>query len=285
MQQPPLSQQIRALEAELGVELLKRHPKGVALTAAGKMYARDAQAILGQVERAGANAQRFADGIEGSLTIGCSASAAAHSFVPTLIRTFRDRFPAVAMEFRESNAAELTESVGKGVVQVAILRAPVAHPEGIAYVRLVDEPMLAILPLPHKLVVHGRKGHGFAPIALRSLRTEGFILVRRPNAPGMYADLVKACARVGFTPRIVAEVNRMLINVSLVAAGFGVSVVPSSVLGFHPHRVAYCPLRDAPELVAPLTLAWRTSEADPAAGRFVAVAKELAAMRSIAKRH
>jgi DNA-binding transcriptional LysR family regulator len=273
IQQPPLSQQIKALERELKTQLFKRVARGVELTVAGTAFRYDVQTILRQVELAASRAASIAVGVEGSISIGFSTSAAAHALVPHLIRAFRDAHPGVSLDVRESNAAELTDWVAKGTLQAAIFRAPVSRPTDVAFYSLLQEPMLVVLPIRHALATT-RKSVTTA-VSLRALRDEGFILVRRPGAPGMYADFISACREQGFTPRIVAEVDRMLTNICLVAAGFGISVVPTSMRGFHAESVAYCPLRNS-QLAAPMTLAYREDETNPAAMRFIALGKTLA---------
>ena len=273
IQQPPLSQQIKALEGELKTQLFKRVARGVELTIAGAAFRYDVQTILRQVELAASRAASIAVGVEGSIAVGFSTSAAAHALVPRLIHAFRDAHPGVSLDVRESNAAELSDWVAKGTLQAAIFRAPVSRPTGVAFYSLLQEPMLLVLPVRHPLAA-ARKSASTA-ISLRALRDEGFILVRRPGAPGMYADFISACREQGFTPRIVAEVDRMLTNICLVAAGFGISVVPTSMRGFHAESVAYCPLRNS-HLAAPMTLAYREQETNPAAIHFIALGKTLA---------
>jgi DNA-binding transcriptional LysR family regulator len=90
----------------------------------------------------------------------------------------------------------------------------------------------------------------------------------------MYADLLQACYRAGFTPQIAAEVDHMLTNINLVAAGIGVSVVPASMRGFHMESVVYCRLDDAPGLHAPITLAYLDANRNPAATNFIALARK-----------
>jgi DNA-binding transcriptional LysR family regulator len=273
IQQPPLSQQIKALEGELKTQLFKRVARGVELTIAGSAFCYDVRTILRQVELAASRAASIAVGVEGSIAVGFSTSAAAHALVPRLIHAFRDAHPGVSLDVRESNAAELSDWVAKGTLQAAIFRAPVSRPTGVAFYSLLQEPMLLVLPVRHPLAT-ARKSAATA-ISLRALRDEGFILVRRPGAPGMYADFISACREQGFTPRIVAEVDRMLTNICLVAAGFGISVVPTSMRGFHAESVAYCPLRNS-HLAAPMTLAYRELETNPAAMHFITLGKTLA---------
>jgi DNA-binding transcriptional LysR family regulator len=140
------------------------------------------------------------------------------------IRAFRRRHPHVALAFVDGNAAELTDAVQERRVHVALVRAPVARPAGLRQESLLEEPLLVAIARSHPLFARRR-----TTIALADLREEAFILVRRPGAPGMYGDLVAACRRAGFDPRIAAEVGNMFVNTMLVAAEVGVSVVPASM--------------------------------------------------------
>jgi len=271
MQQPPLSQQLRALESELGVSLFRRHPRGVELTAPGDAFLADARALLAAADAASLRASRVAAGRAGSLTIGLATSAASHRLAPDAIREFHRRYPEVALTFIDGNAASLTEAVQEKRVHVALVRAPVANPPGLRHETLLREPLLAAIARSHPLVKRGGKS-----VALRELRDDAFILVRRPGQPGMYGDLVAACREAGFEPRIAAEVGNMLVNTMLVAAGVGVSVVPASMAQSHARQVAYIPIRGASKLEAPLTLLSREDEANPAARHFLSLAREVA---------
>lgn len=276
MQQPPLSHQIRLLEEELGFELFRRHPKGAALTAGGAVFVQEAQAILRSVELASARAARAAQGFEGTLAVGFTSSAAAHPLIPGIIRAYRDAYPGVHLDLREANAAELTEGIDNGKVNIAILRSPVSHPRGVSFFSLLEEEMLLILPVGHALVAGAPKGR-MPAIDLRLLADEQFILVRRHGAPGMYSNLIEACEQAGFTLKIASEVERMLTNISLVAAGAGVSVVPASMKDFHRESVVYCRILNArPALVAPITLVSREDSNSPAEKNFLELAKSFA---------
>ena len=273
MQQPPLSQQIRALEEELGFELFRRHPKGAALTAGGTVFLQEVKAILDKVNQAAARAARVARGSEGNICVGFTSSAAAHPLIPRIVRAYRAAWPDVTLEFREGNAAEMTEAVAAGKVNVAFLRQPVSRPAGLAFHRLLEEEMLLVLPLGH-ILLEQHAGRDMPRISLQSLRDEQFILVRRSGAPGMYSNLLDACEGAGFTPRIAVEVDRMLTNISLVAAGAGVSAVPASMKGFHEDSVVYCRILDGGQgLGAPLTLACREADAAPTVRHFLAEAE------------
>lgn len=279
IQQPPLSQQIRALETELGIALLVRQPRGVILTDAGEALRLEAADILARVESLRERMRRMAEGEEGRLAIGFTSSAAAHWLTSEILRACRRRYPQLELALSECNAAEAAEHLAAGRLDAALLRAPVQDAEGLHCEKLLEEEMVLALPLDHPLL--GGQG-GLAPeqappVSLRALATERFILVRRPGAPGMYADLLRLCGALGFSPRIGAEVERMLTNLNLVAAGDGVTVVPACMAGLQRHGIAYRRLLEGARLRAPLTLVWRDASRPQAVAKLLALARELAA--------
>lgn len=268
IQQPPLSLQIRDLERELGYPLFRRLPRGVELTEGGTVFLEEALAILTAVQRGVARASQVAQGTAGSLGLGFTSSAVMHRFAPALIRRYREAHPGVELAIHEDNAAAVTEAVAARKIDIGFIRRPVSELSGIAFHIVAEEPLLVALPARHPLAEKARES-GKAKVRLRDLAGESFILVRRPGAPGMYGDLIEACKKLGFSPHVVAEVSQMLTNVTLVAAGIGVTVVPSSMKDIHREDVFYAEAIDAPQLVAPLTLVSRAGETNPVAQRFV----------------
>ncbi|XPG47605.1 LysR substrate-binding domain-containing protein [Variovorax sp. KK3] len=260
IQQPPLSQQIKALERELGLALFKRHPRGMALTDAGRRFQTEALRMLQDMEAMKQRMARVARGQEGELSIGFTSSAAAHRFLPDALRDFRQSHPGVALKLSESNAAELTEALAAGRLHCGLLRMPVARPEGLHFETLLREPVLVAMHRDHRFAGEAGPARRLAPLSLARLCEEGLILVRRPGAPGLYADLLTLCQAQGLQPRVVAEVDRMMTNLNLVAAGVGLSVVPASMGGVHPHAIRYIALADSAALDAPLTLVSREGE-------------------------
>jgi len=204
IEQPPLSQQIRALEDELGFRLFDRRPKGVETTAAGLVFLEEARALLAGVRRASERAALVAAGFGGSLSVGFTSSAAAHGAAPLAIAAFRREFPNIHLTFEEGNASTLTQAVLRSTLDVALVRAPVTESSDVRYDRLSDEPMLVAFSSTHPLAQGAERQRG---ITLRALASESFIMVRRPGAPGMYANLIAACRLAGFTPRIAYEVG------------------------------------------------------------------------------
>lgn len=276
IQQPPLSQQIKALERELGVLLFKRHPRGVALTDAGRLFQVEALRMLQDMDAMKQRMARVANGQAGTLAVGFTSSAAAHRFMPEALRAFRRAHPDVELQLREDNAAEVTEALAAGRLHCGLLRVPVARPEGLLFETLLREPVLVAMPSDHRFAVAAGKKSS-RPLPLSKLCEEGIILVRRPGAPGRYAELLALCHAKGLRPRVVAEVDRMMTNLNLVAAGVGLSVVPASMTGVHAHAIAYTRLADGGQLDAPLTLVSRTEEDNLPAQHFAALLRKLAA--------
>ena len=269
IQQPPLSQQIRALEAELQVQLFRRKPRGVELTQAGQTLFAEAQTILRQVEHAVTAARRTARGEAGRMGLGFTSSASFHRFVPQIIRDYREAHPLVALSLEESGTGELVASLLEERLDAAFVRSPIGPAEGIAVHSVLEEAMVAALPAGHALAA----GPATRPLALAALAAETFILYRRPLGPGLYDAIIAACQRAGYSPTIGQEAPRMLATLSLVAAGLGVTLVPQSMRRLRVHGVAYRALDSGAGLVAPLNLAYRRSESSAAAQRFIALVR------------
>lgn len=267
MQQPPLSQQIRLLEEEIGFDLFTRLPRGVELTPAGKAFAQSAEQVLEMLRQSIGHARRISRGELGSIAIGLTSSAGFHPVTTDATRAFNATHPGIEITLSELNAAELIERLLTGQLHVAFLRKPVETPSGITFEQILEEPMVAVLPVGHRLLAGS--GDSRPEISLKALEHEAFILVRRPGAPGMYADFLAACRRQKFTPLVAREVPRMLTGIHMVAAGLGVTLVPASMQRYDHKSVAFCPLSSDAGLSAPLHLAYPTVLHDPAVSRFV----------------
>jgi DNA-binding transcriptional LysR family regulator len=271
IQQPPLSQQIRALETELDVQLFRRHPKGVELTQAGAALLVEAREILRQVNHAVTATRRTARGEAGRIGLGFTSSASFHPFVPQAIRDYRTAHPLVALSLEENGTAELVDALLNERIDAAFVRSPISPAAGITVHSLLDEAMVAALPTGHPLIASPAR-----PLALGALAGETFILYRRPVGPGLHDAIIAACQRAGFSPAIGQEAPRMLATLSLVAAGLGVTLVPDSMRRLRVHGIVYRPLDGSAGLVAPLNLAYRRGESSPAAQRFIALARQMA---------
>jgi len=263
MQQPPLSQQIRALERELDVQLFRRLPRGVELTDAGAALLTDARAILAQIDHAFATTRRTARGEQGELAVGFTSSAPFHPFVPRVIRAYRDAFPLVALTLEEGGTTELIDDLRNERIDAAFIRTAIADQKGLVVSPLLREAMVLALPRAHRLA--RRAG----ALALRSLAGETFIVYRRRNGPGLYDAILSACNAAGFSPRIRQEAPRIVSTLNLVAAGLGISLVPESLQRMQMDGVVFRRLTGAAQPKAPLHLASRRGETSAAVRQFL----------------
>ncbi|BDD93337.1 LysR family transcriptional regulator [Pandoraea sp. XJJ-1] len=251
--QPPLSQQIRVLESQLGVTLFERLPRGMALTDAGQAFLGDAYEVVRKLDQAVDDVRRVAAGIKGRLSVGLTSSAALHPFVPTVIRTFRSDAPAVSLMLDESSTSELLDGLRDGQLDVAFVRQPQGDTAQIVFVPVLEEPMVLAVPSAHPLALTGRAGKAAVPMT--AIATQKLILYRRRTGQGLYDAIIAACHGAGFSPNIEQEAPRLLTTLSLVAAGLGVSVVPASLMRMQVEGIVYRPLAPAPR--APLFCAHR----------------------------
>ena len=264
--QPPLSQQIRQLERELGVELFTRSTRKVELTEAGTAYATRVDAILAAVDDAGRQAQRIAAGQEGRLTIGCVGSAT-YSVLPQLVRALRDELPHVDVSVRgEMLAPAQIAALDAGAIDLALLRPPVEHP-GVRTSTVRRDRLIVALPADHPLAVVDH-------LRVTDLRDEDFIAHAGQGLSVMGGLLTALCADAGFAPRIRQEVRETSTLVTLVAAGLGVAIVPEPTSALDIAGVRYVPLIPA-SLGVDLVAATSMHTVSAAADRAVSVLHEM----------
>jgi DNA-binding transcriptional LysR family regulator len=271
MQQPPLSQQIRALERELDVQLLRRLPRGVELTEAGHALLTDARAILAHIDHAFTTTRRTARGELGRLVVGFTSSAPFHPFVPRVIRAFRDGAPDIALTLEEGGTIELIDDLRHERVDAAFIRTHVTDPAGLTVDPLLEEAMLLALPATHALAAGGADG-----IPLAALAAETFVVYRRHSGPGLYDAIIAACHAAGFSPQISQEAPRIVSTLNLVAAGLGIALVPASLRRMQMDGVAYRTLQGMPQPRAPLLLATRRADTSAVVRRFIDLVRQTA---------
>jgi DNA-binding transcriptional LysR family regulator len=266
--QPPLSQQIRALEHDLGVDLLVRTTRKVELTAAGAAYLRRAVAILDAVDEAGEQARRIAEGTEGQLAIGCVGSAT-YSLLPALVRSLREALPNVDVSVRgEMLAPAQLSALAAGEIDLALLRPPVAR-SGLVVETVRRDPLLVALPAGHALAARRE-------VSVGDLHDEEFIAHAGRGRSVMSSVLTAICADAGFVPHVRHEVAETSTLVTLVAAGLGVAVVPDPTAALDIAGVCYRPL--TPSTLGVDLLAARAANANSAiTERVLAVLRDVAA--------
>jgi DNA-binding transcriptional LysR family regulator len=263
MQQPPLTRLLQSLEAELGVMLMERLPRGVRPTTAGLALLDEARNILAQVEGVTDVVRRAARGERGRLAIGFTSSAALHPFVPSVLRLFRETFVGVSVVLEEAGTGELLDALVHEKLDAAFIRSPLSGSQSLQDQPILVEPMLLALPTDHPLAIDAQ-----SPLPLAALATEAFVLYRRRVGLGLYDAILVACREAGFSPQVVQEAPRMTATLSLVAAGLGVSIVPASMQRLRGDGIVYRELTECRSLVAPLHLATRVGDGSAVLRRF-----------------
>ncbi len=228
--QPPLSQQIRRLEDELGVQLFRRNRRGVALTGAGRLLLTSARPLLAdalRLERVMAEASRSAHGI---LRIGF-VSSASYELLPAILRSFQAQYASVELSLQEATTEQQVAALLASRIDVGLLRPPVPDPQ-LELTSLVEERLFVALPASHPL-----RAQTTIPIA--ELAGEPFVFFPRRVGGSLYDDVLAACRQAGFTPDVVQEASELQTVISLVSAGIGVSLVPGSATALRQSDVVY----------------------------------------------
>lgn len=247
MAQPPLSQQIRRLEDELGVSLLQRTTRRVDLTPAGEAYLVRVRAILKAVDAAGDEAARIGSGLEGRLVIGCVGSAT-YSLLPALARALREQLPGVDFAFQgEMLSPDQLDALRDGSIDLALLRPfrELSEDTGVAVQPLRAEKYVVALPEGHRLASRSK-------VRVADLRDEDLVVHTGHGRSAMYDAVSALCRDAGFEPAIRHEVAETSTLVTFVAAALGVAIVPEPVAQLVVAGTVYRPLagRARMELVA-----------------------------------
>ncbi|MET9662785.1 LysR substrate-binding domain-containing protein [Streptomyces sp. NPDC006510] len=253
MAQPPLSQAIRRLESELGVELLRRTTRQVSLTGAGEVFRTDAERILKAVDEAVERVGRFASGAEGVLRIGLTGSAS-YRQLPALARLVKREMPQVILEV---HTEMLTPAQEAGLIErrldIGVLRPPIRQ-EGIAHRSLAAETLVVAVPERHWLAEADT-------VRVEQLRHEDFVMYGATLGSVVDDAVVRSCLAAGFYPNRAYEVTETSAALALVAAGLGIAVLPDSIRSAPREGVLCRDIEDA--LSIPLSLAWREDDESP----------------------
>jgi DNA-binding transcriptional LysR family regulator len=247
--QPALSRQIRQLEGELGVTLLRRDSQGAALTDAGRAFLLDAVALLRQSEQAVRQA-RLHGNPPAQLNVGY-VWGLFHTLVPAWVARFRQQYPDVAVNLFDLTALQQAEALTQGRLDLGFIGfAYEANSARLAKRRVGACSFMAVLPAHHP-AARRRK------VALRSLVDDWFIVISDQAYPGAAHVLTDACRRAGFKPRVLQSVERGHTMLGLIAGGCGVTLLPESLQALPHDGVVFRPLADPPR--ADLFVAWNPS--------------------------
>ncbi|GGC58557.1 LysR substrate-binding domain-containing protein [Undibacterium terreum] len=234
--QPPLSQQIQALEQEIGVQLLERSKRWVRLTPAGKSFLEDARKILALSEQAGQTARRAGRGEIGELRIGFTPSTPFTEIFPAVINLFRTEFPQVTLGLREMPTMRQLAAIEERQLDLGFIRpTEVEVGKTISLTVLSSDPLMLVMPAKHRLA-----GHKSVPF--EELAAESFIMYPHQVGTGLSRQVQRLCREAGFEPRIAQEAQEASTIIGLVAAGCGISILPESFRKIRLEGVTYRPM-------------------------------------------
>jgi len=268
--QPPLSRQIRGLESELGCRLAVRTPRGVELTPAGRAFLEQARVTLVEAQRAIDQARVAAPEAAERLVLGCEAAADMAIVGRALARLARSH-PTMRIELHEQPPAETLRALRAGVTQAVVIALPPSDPmPDVTIERIADVPLCLAVATGHRLA-------GPQPVSWRRLGDAPFVMFAREAAPALHDTIVTTFREVGVVLRPRHRATDLASALTLVAAGLGVTVVPS---GWHPPRsfgLTCRPLRPPATSLA-FAVAYRRDASTPFITRFVEAARAVTAV-------
>lgn len=225
--QPPLSQQIRALEQELGAALLERTSRRAKLTEAGRLFLHEAEKTLAQADRARDVARRAQLGELGEFNVAFTPSAPLTARFRRIIQGFRSAHPDVHLMLQELGTRQQIEALTEGDLQIGFLRTPGERPaaSGALTVKAIDrEELMAVLRSDHPMAQGDPNGR----IPLASLAHDPFVVLPRQSGESPYDQVIMCCRDAGFNPKLRQEAREAVTLLGLVAGGIGVTLLAAS---------------------------------------------------------
>lgn len=240
--QPALSRQIAQLEEELGFALLRREPRGVSLTEAGALFRQRVGGLEEELRSAAEDARRLHRGEGGVLRLLHSSSTPLAGPLLAALQDFTRDQPRVRVDVDRLSSEQQQEAVAQGRADLGLARLPLLRQEGGIEIRpLPEERLWAALPAGHALA-------GASVLALGDLADECFVFAVHRERGGLARRVTDLCLARGFTPRLAPVTSRKTAMLNLVAAGFGIAVVPAAMASLATPGVHFVPLADADAL-------------------------------------
>lgn len=262
MTQPPLSQQIQGLEAQLGAKLFDRTSRPLRLTVAGEAFLEEARTLIIQLEQTVHKIHSLSQGESGHLTVSFSSSTA-NSILPKIFKTFRQQYPEVQLILQEENTAFLLQRLQDQQTDIIFLYLYSQLPEAndLETMTLTYEPFVLVLPEFHPLTLQ-------SIVPLSDLKNELFIMPLKHVMSGLSEQIYHLCSQAKFVPNVTQTAVFMVTILGLVAAEIGISILPSNVRNLHREGVVYRSiLEETP--TTHLTAVWKQSNTSPILRKFL----------------
>lgn len=253
--QPPFSRQIRQLEEELGTSLIDRRSRQLTLTPAGELVRQQACEILARVDRLAHDAKLFEQKGQKAFRIGLETTIL-YGRLPALLRALREANPHLRIELLEMAAVKQNAALNEGRIDIGFGRTRISDP-ALAQVLLREESFFAALPARHPLADAAP-----APLQLRDLTNETFIMFPGWGPPQQPSAPQALLAERGFRPKEVIEVGELQVALGLVAADYGICIVPAVVQRMRGSDVCYRQLDEA-GWTSPILMTWLRADQPP----------------------
>ena len=270
--QPPLSSAIKALEDELGVQLLERSSKHVALTPAGRAFLKEARLVLERVASASETARAVAAGKRGRLELGFTGSMI-YRDVPRVVARFSAALPDIDVHLRELSSSEQVEAMLHGQLDAGFVNAATV-PAPLAALAMPEDALVCCVPEFHRLAHQ-------AEVDLADLADDVFVMFSRDVAPANHDNVIAVLSRAGVHPRTRHAARQWLSVVALVASGLGVALVPASLAQAGIAGARLLPIRGGGARSVGL-LVWNDERRSPLVASFIEVAGEVLQQRGAA---
>jgi DNA-binding transcriptional LysR family regulator len=263
MSQPPLSFNIKQLEATLGVKLLERNSRGVKLTPAGESFRRSAQQLLAEAELAARRARDVAAGVTTRVRIAFVGSMLFRG-LPEKLARFRTSHPQVQTELVELNSAEQLEAFARAQIDLGFVHTP-RVPSDLTKALYMSEPFVLCTP---QSAAGGRRAPRLAQFA-----REPLVLFSRGASPDYYERVLSLCAQLGLDPTVRHEVRHWLSVVALVSKGMGYALVPKALSDSGLTGVRFSALPESP-IRSDVYMVWNERKMPPVLGEMIATLGE-----------
>jgi DNA-binding transcriptional LysR family regulator len=220
MAQPPLSQQLKLLEEELGVILFQRNTRRMQITDAGQLLQNRAQQIIELMEKTSKELNDLKEGSQGVLSIG-TISSAGETLVPIMVQNFHKIYPGVDFRIKESSTFEILELVKRGVVEIGVIRTPF-NLETFDYISLPEEPMMAA-------AMDSLLDMNKTSMNLDELKDKPLLFHNR------YANNIEeACRKSGFEPKVKCRIDDTRTMLNWASSGMGIALIPRDMMTLIP---------------------------------------------------